>query len=199
MSNQNISALLICASLLILFFGQMHLRTRGRLQRQQAAAAALIYPAHEQRDDDGWWWHPELPNFEEDHQAYAAWMLAQGLEYKFDSLESEADTNPAYIAYYEHEAGHVRDWFCEPPAGEGWFTLSIHDTEDGPQWVWARRVGTEVLMARIQGEALAYHERFYGQPLPSGQRYSGSQFKPNGEPYLLRSNGVRSICCDGED
>lgn len=199
MSNQNIAALLLCASLVFFVLCLAQTRARGRAQKTEPVAPTLIYPAHVQRDDDGWWWHPGLPDFEEDHQAYAEWMLKQGLEYRFDSLESEDDTHPAYHAYYEQNACHVRDWFCEPPAGDGWFTLSIHDSESGPQWVWARRVGTEELLARIHTEALAYHERFYAKPLPSGQRYSRSQFKPNGEPYLLRSNGVRSIFCDVDE
>jgi hypothetical protein len=160
------------------------------------ASLPLIAVLPAQRDEDGWYGHNGIPDFDEDHQAYKAWLIAQGLETRFSSLESEDDTHPAYDAYYEQNACHVRDWFCEPPAGEGWFTLSIHDSEDGPQWVWARRVGAEVLMANMHADALAYHERFYASALPGGQRYSGSQFKPNGEPHLLRSNGVRSIFCD---
>jgi hypothetical protein len=160
------------------------------------AGQPLIEALAAQRDDDGWYGHHSIPDFDEDHQAYKAWLIAQGLETRFDSLESEDDTHPAYDAYYEQNACHVRNWFCEPPAGEGWFTLSIHDSEDGPQWVWARRVGAEALMEKLHAEALEYHERFYTTQLPSGQRYSGSQFKTNGEPILLRSNGVRSIFCD---
>ncbi len=160
------------------------------------AGLPLIAVMPAQRDDDGWWSHPDLPDFDEDHQAYKFWLLAQGLETRFDSLESEDCAHPAYIAYYDESACHVRDWTCEPPAGQGWFTLSIHDSEDGPQWVWARRVGAEALMAAIHAEAMAYHDRFYARELPGGQRYSRSTFKDNGDPILLRNNSVRSIFCD---
>lgn len=160
----------------------------------------LIAVMPPQRDDDGWYWHPGLPEFDEGQcQEYRAWLIAQGLETCFDSLESEVDTHPAYVAYYDESACHVRDWNCEPPAGEGWFTLSIQDSEDGPQWVWVRRVGTDALMACVHAEALAYHERFYATPLPGGQRYSGSTFKNNGEPILLCADGKRSTFCDLED
>lgn len=159
----------------------------------------LIQPLPVQRDDTGWWWHPGLPDFDEDHQAYKAWMIAQGLETCFHSLENEDDNHPAYIAYFEQDACHVRDWNDEAPTGEGWFTLSIHDSEDGPQWVWVRRVGTDALMERLHTEALDYHERFYAKTLPSGQRYSGSTFKPNGDPILLRADGKRSTFCDLND
>ncbi len=158
-----------------------------------APLIALMAPA---RDDDGWWCHPGIPDFDEDHQAYKAWLLAQGLETCFDSLESEEDSHPAYFAYYAQNACHVRDWTCEPPAGDGWFILSIHDSEDGPQWVWARRVGAEALMARIHAEALACNERFYARELPGGQHYSRNTFKNNGEPILLDANGKRSVFCD---
>lgn len=118
----------------------------------------LILPLPVQRDSEGWWSHPDLPDFDEDHQAYKAWMIAQGLETCFHSLDSEDDNHPAYVTYFDQDACHVRDWNDEAPAGEGWFTLSIHDSEDGPQWVWVRRIGTEVLMARIHEEALKRNE-----------------------------------------
>lgn len=163
------------------------------------AGLPVIEALPAQRDDDGWYGHHGIPDFDEDHLAYNAWLIAQGLETRFDSLESEDETHPAYSAYYEESACHVRDWTCEPPAGEGWFTLSIHDSEDGPQWVWARRVGAEVLMAAIHAEALAYHEQFYARDLPGGQRYSRNTFKENGEPILLRADGKRSVFCDVAD
>lgn len=160
------------------------------------ASLPLIAVLPAQRDDDGWYGHHGIPDFDEDHQAYKAWLIAQGLETRFDSLESEDPSHPAYDAYYEQDACHVRDWYCEPPAGEGWFTLSIHDSESGPQWVWARRVGAEALMANIHAEALAYNERFYVRKIPGGQRYSRNTFKQNGEPILLDANGKRSVFCD---
>lgn len=161
------------------------------------AQPPLIPPLPAQRDDDGWYCHPGLPDFDEGQcQEYKAWLLAQGLETRFHSLESEDGTHPAYAAYYEQNECHVRDWFDEPPAGEGWFTLSIHDSEDGPQWVWARRVGRETLMDAIHEAALAYHDRFYARDLPGGQRYSRNTFKDNGDPILLRADGKRSVFCD---
>ena len=164
------------------------------------ASAPLIAALALQRDDDGWYGHPGLPDFDEGQcQEYKAWLLAQGLDTRFHSLESEDDTHQAYAAYYEQSECHVREWFDEQPAGEGWFTLSIHDSEDGPQWVWARRIGAEALMAVIHTEALAYDERFYSTQLPGGQRYSRNTFKDNGDPILLRSGGGRSVFCDVDE
>ena len=93
------------------------------------------------RDEDGYWSNPAIPDFDEDFDAYRAWLKAQYIETKHAMLESEKDGHPAYIAYYENDEPGCQLWNDQPPAGEGWHTFSIHDSEDGPCWVWARRVG----------------------------------------------------------
>lgn len=110
------------------------------MQNVQAAAAplALIQPAPVARDQDGYWVHPEEPDFDEDWQAYKAWIVAQGLELKIDDLEDYPD-HAAHHRYFEEGEADISDWVSERPAGEGWFTLSIHMTEDSAVWVWARR------------------------------------------------------------
>lgn len=100
----------------------------------------LIQPVAVERDADGYWTHPGLPNFGEDYSASREWMGAQGLDYSRRFLEDESEDHPAYVAYYERECAGAVGWNPEQPAGDGWFTLSIHDTEDGPVWVWVRRV-----------------------------------------------------------
>lgn len=95
------------------------------------------------RDAEGWYRHPDMPEFDEDQEEeYRAWLAAQGLDTTYASLESEDDTHPAHISYFDQAGTDVSDWNPAPPAGEGWFTLSIHDSEDGPYWVWARRPAT---------------------------------------------------------
>lgn len=105
------------------------------------AAVALIGPVPVVRDAEGWWSHPGIPEFDEGQEAeYAAWIKAQGLLTTFASLDEENDTHPAYIEYFERSGTDVSAWAPAEPAGEGWFTISIHDSEAGPYWVWARRV-----------------------------------------------------------
>lgn len=100
----------------------------------------LIHAAIVVRDKLGFWSHPDEPDFDEDVRAYKAWIAAQGLETTYASLESEDDDHPAYKAYYDDDSdGSIHAWNPPAPDGEGWFTLSIHDSEDGPFWVWARR------------------------------------------------------------
>lgn len=105
-----------------------------------AGAIALIGPVPVDRDESGWWSHPGIPNFEEYIDALRAWMAAQGLETHHASLESEDCDHPAYVSYYDNDSCSVAGWNPDPPVGDGWFTFSIHDTEDGPMWFWARRV-----------------------------------------------------------
>lgn len=104
-------------------------------------SAAVIGPVAVDRDADGWWTHPHIPEFDEGQEdAYRAWIEAQGLVTNYALLEYEDDDHPSYIDYYENGGADVSEWHPAPPAGDGWFALSIHDTEDGPVFVWARRI-----------------------------------------------------------
>lgn len=112
-------------------------------------ATTLIQPSPMQRDAQRWWTHPGVPDFDEDLRAYRAWIDDQDLEIKYVLLQDEAETHPAYRAYFEDELNDLSAWTVAPPRGKGWFPLSIHDTEDGPVWVWvwARRDAT------VEGDA----------------------------------------------
>lgn len=95
--------------------------------------------------DEGWQWsHPAIPLFDEGQEAeYRAWLSANGLEITYKMLESEPD-HPLYEQWFEHGENDMSTWDPAPPTGEGWFTLSIHDTEDGPIWVWARPIAEAI-------------------------------------------------------
>jgi hypothetical protein len=102
--------------------------------------ATFIQPLPVVRDSDGFWFHVGVPNFDEDEdEQYNAWLKSQGLVTSYMMLEGENDTHPAYVSYFDNEDVNISAWEPVPPAGDGWFTISIHDTEDGPVWVWARR------------------------------------------------------------
>ena len=93
------------------------------------------------RDAEGWYRHPDMPEFDEDQEMeFRVWLAAQGLRITCAALEAEANTHPAHIAYFEQGGTDASDWNPAPPAGDGWFTLSIHDSDDGPYWVWGRRM-----------------------------------------------------------
>lgn len=100
----------------------------------------LIEAVEVKRDSEGYWFHPDEPDFEEgQHKEYLAWLESQGLEYQIDDLEDYPDTLPAKIRYFEEGDADISDWNPERPAGDGWFILSIHMTEDSAVCVWVRR------------------------------------------------------------
>lgn len=101
----------------------------------------MIEAAPVVRDAEGWYSHPDIPDFDEgQEEEYRAWLAAQGLEITYSSLEAEGDDHPACVRYFEQGEADISDWHPVPPAGDGWFTLTIHSSEDGAYWVWGRRV-----------------------------------------------------------
>lgn len=93
------------------------------------------------RDEKGWWTHPGMPAFEEgEEEKFRRWVVEHELEVKYESLEYEDPDHPAYVEYFERGGTDVSTWNPMWPAGEGWFPLSIHDSEDGPVFWWARSI-----------------------------------------------------------
>lgn len=106
--------------------------------------SALIQAAPVQRDEDGFWFHPQMPSFDEGQEAeWKAWLAAQGLTTATGMLEHEDCDHPVYVAYFDKGEPSFLGWIDSPPDGDGWFTLCVTDTEDGPAWLWARRTETE--------------------------------------------------------
>jgi hypothetical protein len=106
-----------------------------------ANEVTMIQPVPVRRDETGRWCHPGIPDYDEGQEKeYRAWLEAQGLEITYKMLESEPD-HPLYDAWFEDGEWDMSSWAPTPPAGDGWFTISIHDSEDGPVWVWGRRAG----------------------------------------------------------
>lgn len=103
-------------------------------------SGALIQAAPVERATDGSWFHPGMPLFDEgQNDEWCAWIAEQGLTVWRRLLEDEDLDHPAHVAYFDEGGGSYSAWEAAPPDGEGWFTLVIADTEDGPVWAWARR------------------------------------------------------------
>lgn len=103
-------------------------------------SVVLIQPLPVQRDNCGNWTHPSLPDFGENcgYEPIARWLEAQGLDSHMVALEDDltADEYDAWQAKGDYDA---EGWEPTAPAGDGWFVLSIHDTEVSPVCWWARR------------------------------------------------------------
>ncbi len=81
-----------------------------------------------------------MPDFDEgDGDKCKAWIAEQGLEVAKEELEYAGDQAVA-DRYFEAGDPDCSYWDPDRPGGEGWFCLSIHDTDDGPVCWWARRV-----------------------------------------------------------
>jgi hypothetical protein len=106
-----------------------------------AALIALIEPVPVIRDENGFFHHPGLPDFDEgDGDKCKAWIAEQELEVAMVSLEYADEA--VSERYFEAGDPDCSYWEPDRPAGEGWFCLAIHDTDDGPVCWWARPLVT---------------------------------------------------------
>ena len=98
----------------------------------------LIQPAPVVRDEYGMFDHSDLPDFDEgDGDKCKQWIAEQGLTVKMVSIESADDEISE--RYFNSDEPDCSYWEPDRPSGDGWFCLSIHDTDDGPVCWWARR------------------------------------------------------------
>lgn len=119
-----------------------------KVERALIAAGQLdIQPAAVLRAPDGYWDHPHLPAFDPDDASgeMLSWLQEQRLQTAYDIFEDWAPDDHPYI---QTGTGSISDWQPQPPAGEGWFLLSIYETEDnGPVAMYGRREVPEPLEA----------------------------------------------------
>ncbi|WP_028715664.1 hypothetical protein [Pantoea ananatis] len=97
--------------------------------------------AHEVvRDRWGHWTHPFYYSPPEDREfalpgAFNDWLKANNLKSATSWMENEVEERQMNRFW---KTGDCSDWTPAKPPGEGWFTGSIHDTDDGPVCVWLR-------------------------------------------------------------
>jgi len=97
-----------------------------------------IQAAQVERDEIGQWAHPDFPEWDEGttRDEIKAWFTSNGLEYKINEMEHEVDTDTD--PFFEQGCGSFLHWQPERPEGDGWFVLSMHDSEHGPVCIWSR-------------------------------------------------------------
>ncbi|CNK92293.1 Uncharacterised protein [Yersinia pseudotuberculosis] len=113
-----------------------------------------ITAAPVERDSHGFWTHPDyfVPANGNEFGVegeFDAWKALNRVVGKLEWMECEDNAEELQAAY---DAGdcNLSMWQPEPPAGDGWFMASIHDTEDGPVCYWLRPI-------EFDPEALAAH------------------------------------------
>lgn len=122
----------------------------------------LITAMEPQRDECGFWTHPDYFEPADGREfgtpgEHAAWLDAHRVVGLLKWLEDEV-TDEQMEALEAGEFDYSQ-WNPTPPAGDGWFIASIHDTEDGPVCYWLRPVEGEPraladLISRCHVEAL---------------------------------------------
>ncbi|WP_244942287.1 hypothetical protein [Yersinia rochesterensis] len=107
-----------------------------------------------ERDANGFWTHPDyfVPangnEFGVDGEFYA-WKMRNRVTGAMSWMENEENAEELQAAF-DSAGCDVSLWQPKPPAGDGWFLASIHDTEDGPVCYWLRPI-------ECDPEALATH------------------------------------------
>ncbi|WP_273889800.1 hypothetical protein [Serratia marcescens] len=103
----------------------------------------LITAVEPQRDQYGYWTHPDyfVPANGAEYGVpgeFEAWKEANRVTGALQWMENHASAEQ--IDSYESGDGDISGWEPTPPAGDGWFIASIHDTEDGPVCYWLQPV-----------------------------------------------------------
>ncbi|QWA09828.1 hypothetical protein GTU79_21345 [Sodalis ligni] len=102
-----------------------------------------IEPIEPQRDENGWWSHPDyIPDLEEDalRVEFEVWLEVNGVECSARLMEDDVEPDSPVAQAWENGDADCSIWNPKPPEGEGWFLVSVHDTEDGPSAVWLRKL-----------------------------------------------------------
>lgn len=102
----------------------------------------LLQPVEVVRSDIGYWIHPDIANM-----AFATnreWELFKQQQNIEIATTCFGDDAPKHVQEaYEDGSPDFSEWNPTPPEGDGWFMLSIYDTEDMPVCMWARRLESE--------------------------------------------------------
>jgi hypothetical protein len=93
------------------------------------------------RDRWGGWTHPDFFVPSDDREfplpgEFEAWLAVHQLQSATIWMENDA---PEWMMKEYWKTGNCSRWKPSVPEGEGWFTGSIHDTEDGAFCIWLRR------------------------------------------------------------
>ncbi|MES2415138.1 MAG: hypothetical protein V4614_15130 [Pseudomonadota bacterium] len=101
------------------------------------------------RDEEGHWSHPHFPfGAAQDEMSLEPVGVGLGLEMAGICM---SDTDLPQEIHEAAGEGNCSAWEPQPPEGEGWFLVTIHETEDGPAALWARQDTSRLWSVHIEG------------------------------------------------
>ncbi|ULQ48361.1 dUTP diphosphatase (plasmid) [Flagellatimonas centrodinii] len=93
------------------------------------------------RDASGMWMHPGFPwGVVGSANTLQETIEAMGLEMSCVLMEEDARMPLAQLYATKLDVSLCSQWAPSRPWGDGWFLVSIHDSEDGPCATWVREV-----------------------------------------------------------
>ncbi len=108
-----------------------------------------IEPVAVVRDEWGNFYHPVLEKvFGDAEEIPMDFFRDQGLEIHCTMMEDELNEG-ALDAWIDLSSPDISHWTPKQPDGEGWFIVSLGDTEDGPVCYWARKKSIEVSIVNV--------------------------------------------------
>lgn len=104
-----------------------------------------IEPVEVARDAEGWFSHPQYltePEWDDvetfTREEFDKYCTERCIETAVTEMES--DDFEMHDRYCDEGQCDCSAWEPSRPTGEGWFILSIHDSEDGPVCIWGRSI-----------------------------------------------------------
>lgn len=152
-----------------------------------------------ERDALGFWTHPDFfepangNEFGVEGEFYA-WKMRNRVTGAMSWMENEENAEELQAAF-DSVGCDVSLWQPKPPAGDGWFLASIHDTEDGPVCYWLRPIECDpealaahrershlealkmVLLTKHQAAVTAAHEYFAACDLGEERLFAAAIFE----------------------
>ena len=106
-----------------------------------------LKPVDVVRDEYGFWTHPVLDQYL--HQVlgdrefmteseHIRMVIHFNIDLHRDEMEWDCTEELADKYWGDGDIDAVKEWLPTPPNGEGWFLVSINDTDDGPVAWWAK-------------------------------------------------------------
>lgn len=115
--------------------------------KEQEIETNQLKPAEIVRDKYGFWVHPVLDKYLREllgdrefttESEHASMLIHFNINVRCSAMEWDCTEELADKYWGEGDVNAAKEWQPTPPKGDGWFLVSINDTDDGPVAWWAK-------------------------------------------------------------